>query len=165
MTNEILSSTENQTKLKIIIDEYIKKIKIFLHKFSNKFCAAAVSEFSDLSEIVSFLYDITVCMNFIISLICLNISNFSISDCRQFIDILIKKNSSFFFQWKKNEDAWRRNCLNYKIQKILSFYSQSECDCFFFLYFRIFISAFADEINMIFLILVDFFKFFCFSDW
>src|SRR5436190_22608800 len=96
MTDEILSSTENQIKLKIIADKYIKKIKIFLYKFSDKFCAIIVSESSDLSEIISFLHDITVCMNFIISLICLNVSDFSISDHKQFINTLIKKNSSFF---------------------------------------------------------------------
>ena len=82
MTDEILNSTKSQMKLKIIADKYIKKIKNFLHKFSDKFCAVTVFEFSDLSEIISFLHDITAHMNFIINLICSNISDFSISDCR-----------------------------------------------------------------------------------
>ena len=82
MTNEILNSTKSQMKLKIVANKYIKKIEIFLHKFSDKFCTVAVSEFSDLSEIVSFLHDITACMNFIIDLICSNVSDFSISDYR-----------------------------------------------------------------------------------
>ena len=98
MTDEILNSTESQTELKIIADKYVKKIKIFLCKFSDKFCAAAAFRFLNSSEIVSLLHDITVCMNFIISLICLNVSDFSISDCRQFVNILIKENSSFFLQ-------------------------------------------------------------------
>ena len=115
MTNEILSSTESQTELEIVADKYVKRIKIFLHKFSDKFCIAAVSEFSDSSENFFFLHDIIVCMNFIISLICSNINDFSISDHKQFVNILVKKNSSFFFQWEKNEDAWRRNYLNHEI--------------------------------------------------
>src|SRR5436190_2106104 len=98
MTDEILSSIENQTKLRIVADKYIKKIKIFLCKFSDKSHAVIAFRFSDLSEIVSFLHDITVCMNFIINLICLNINNFSISDYKQFVDTSIKKNSSFFLQ-------------------------------------------------------------------
>ena len=85
-------------KLKIIANKYIKKIKIFLYKFFNKFHAAAVFKFLNLLEIIFFLHDITVCMNFIINLICLNVSDFSISDCRQFVNILIKENSSFFLQ-------------------------------------------------------------------
>ena len=80
MINEILNDTKNQIKLRIVADKYIKKIEIFLHKFSDKFCAAAVFRFSDSSEIVSFLHDIIVCMNFIIDLICLNVSDFSISN-------------------------------------------------------------------------------------
>ena len=80
MTDEILNDTENQTELKIVADEYVKRVKIFLHKFSDKFCAVIAFRFSDLSEIISFLCDITICMNFIIDLICLNVSNFSISD-------------------------------------------------------------------------------------
>src|SRR5436190_14129234 len=98
MTDEILSSTENQTELKIVADEYIKKIKIFLYKFFDKFCTAAAFKSSNLSEIVSFLHDIIACMNFIINLICSDVSDFSISNCRQFVDTLIKKNSSFFLQ-------------------------------------------------------------------
>src|SRR5204863_8260662 len=98
MTDEILNDTKNQTKLKIVTNKYIKKIEIFLCKFSDKFHIIAVFRFSDSLEIVFLLHDIIVCMNFIISLICLNISDFSISDCRLFIDILIEKNSSFFLQ-------------------------------------------------------------------
>ena len=80
MINEILNSTESQTKLKIVTNEYIKRVEIFLHKFSDKFCAVIVFEFSNSSEIISFLHDIIVCMNFIINLIYLNVNNFSISD-------------------------------------------------------------------------------------
>ena len=98
MTDEILNSTESQTELRVVADKYVKKIEIFLHKFSDKFHTAAISESSDLSEIVSLLHDITACMNFIIDLICLNVSDFSISDCRQFINTSIEKNSSFFLQ-------------------------------------------------------------------
>ena len=96
MTDEILNSIKNQTKLKIVADKYIKKIKIFLYKFFDKSHAAAAFRFSNSSEIVSFLYNITVCMNFIIDLICSDVSNFAISDCRQFVDTSIKKNPSFF---------------------------------------------------------------------
>ena len=101
MTNEILNSTKSQTELKIVADEYVKRIKIFLCKFSDKFCAVAVSESLNLLEIVFFLCDITVCMNFIINLICLNVSNFSISDHKQFVDTSVKENSSFFLMKKK----------------------------------------------------------------
>ena len=80
MTDEILNSTENQTELKVIANEYVKKIKIFLCKFSNKFYTVAVLKSLNLSEIVSFLYNIIAHMNFIIDLICLNISDFLISD-------------------------------------------------------------------------------------
>ena len=80
MTNEILKDTENQTELKIVADKYIKKIKIFLCKFFNKFHVVIVSEFSNLSEIVFFLHDIIICMNFIIDLIYLNINDSSISN-------------------------------------------------------------------------------------
>src|SRR5436190_17294592 len=96
MTDEILNDTESQTKLKIVADKYVKKVEIFLHKFSDKFCTAAAFRFLNSLEIVFFLHDITVCMNFIIILICSNVSDFSISDYKQFINILIKKNSSFF---------------------------------------------------------------------
>ena len=82
MTNEILNSTENQTELKIVADKYIKKIKIFLHKFFDKFYTVTVFKFSDLSEIVSFLHDITAHMNFIINLIYSDISDFLISNCK-----------------------------------------------------------------------------------
>ena len=149
MTNEILNDAENQTKLKIVTNKYIKKIKIFLCKFSDKFYIITVSESSNLSEIVFFLHDIIICMNFIINLICLDVSDFSISDCKWFVDTSIEENSSFFFWWERNENAWRRDCL----------------DCFLFLYFRTSVSAFINEINMVFLIFVDFFKSFCFSDW
>ena len=80
MTNEILSSTENQTELRIVADKYVKKIEIFLCKFFDKSHAVAAFRFLSSSEIVSFLCDITAHMNFIIDLICLNVSNFSISD-------------------------------------------------------------------------------------
>ena len=96
MTDDVLNNTENQTELRIVTNKYVKKIEIFLCKFSDKFCATAASEFLNLSEIVFFLHDIIVCMNFIIDLICLNVSNFSISDCRQFIDTLVEENPSFF---------------------------------------------------------------------
>ena len=82
MTDEILNDTESQTELKIVADKYVKKIEIFLHKSSDKFYTVIAFRFSDLSEIVSFLHDITVCMNFIINLIYSDINNFSISDCR-----------------------------------------------------------------------------------
>ena len=165
MTDEILNDTESQMKLKIVADKYIKKVEIFLCKFSDKFCAVAALEFLSLSEIVSFLCDIIVHMNFIIDLICLDVSDSLISDYKWFVDTSVKKNSSFFLQWEKNENAWKKNYLNCKIQKILFFYLWLKCDCFFFLYFRIFILTFTDKINMIFLILVNFFKSFCFSDW
>ena len=80
MTNEILNSTESQTKLKIVADEYVKKIKSFLYKFSDKFCIVIAFKFLNSSEIVFFLHDIIICMNFIINLIYSNVSNFSISD-------------------------------------------------------------------------------------
>ena len=98
MTDEILNDIENQTKLKIVADKYIKKIKIFLHKFSDKFHTVTAFKFLSLSEIVFFLHDIIAHMNFIINLICSDISDFSISDHKQFIDISVEKNSSFFLQ-------------------------------------------------------------------
>ena len=98
MTDEILNDTESQTELKIVADKYVKRIEIFLHKFSDKFYTVTAFRSSDLSEIVSFLHDIIVCMNFIINLICSDVSDFSISDYKQFINTLIEKNSSFFLQ-------------------------------------------------------------------
>ena len=98
MTDEILNDTESQMKLKIVADKYIKKVEIFLCKFSDKFCAVAASESLSLSKIVSLLHDITVHMNFIIDLICSDVSDFSISDCKWFVDTSVEENSSFFLQ-------------------------------------------------------------------
>src|SRR5437773_4890143 len=98
MTDEILNDTESQTELKIVADKYVKKVEIFLHKFSDKFCTVTAFRSLSLSEIVSFLHDITVCMNFIISLIYSDVNDFSISNYKQFVDTLVEKNSSFFLQ-------------------------------------------------------------------
>ena len=98
MTDEILNDIKNQTELKIVADEYVKRTEIFLCKFSDKFYIIIIFKFLDLSEIVFFLHDITAHMNFIIDLIFLNVNDFSTSDHKQFVNILIEKNSSFFLQ-------------------------------------------------------------------
>ena len=122
-------------------------------------------DFDFHDQMIFLLCDITVCINFIISLICSNINDSSISDHKWFVDTSVEENSNFFLQWERDKNAWKRDCLNHEIQKVLFSYSWLKCDHFFFLYFKISVLIFADEINMIFLILVDFFKSFCFLDW
>ena len=149
--------------LKKMICQYVFRVKTYSHKTMSIKCKSDDSEFHD--QMISFFCSITVCMNFIIDLICSDVSDFFTSDCRQFVDTSIEENSSFFLQWERDEDAWKRDYLNCEIQKVLLSYLWLRCDCFLFLYFRISVLIFADEINMIFLILVNFFKSFCFSDW
>ena len=119
--------------LKKTVCQYIFKMKMYNCKTTSIKCKSDDSEFHD--QMISLLHDITACMNFIIDLICSDINDSLISDYRWFVDTSVKKNSSFFLQWKKDEDAWKRDYLNCEIQRILSSYSWSECDCFLFLYF------------------------------
>ena len=97
MADSVLGGTETQAELEVVAGEYVKRVEAYLRKSPGKSRAAAPGP-SGSPEIVSLLRGITARMDFIIGLICSDVSGSPTPDRRRFVDKSVGENPSSFLQ-------------------------------------------------------------------
>ena len=96
MADGVLRGTEAQMELEVVASEYVKRVEAFLRKSPGKTRAAAPG-LSGSQEVVSLLRGISVRLDFVISLICSDVSGSSTPDRRRFVDASVGQDPCSLF--------------------------------------------------------------------